>query len=73
MAHGTTRSRQDTGAGHQDEIRELKSRIELTELRARDVEAQARLLDGQMRLAESRAKFKASRAVPENRTIPSEE
>jgi hypothetical protein len=48
--------------GAQTEIKELRERIELTELRARDVEAQARLLEARLRLGEAQLKLRSQRS-----------
>ena len=38
-------------------VKELRSRAELTELRARDIEAQARLFEGHTRLIKARSEL----------------
>lgn len=44
-----------------DEVAQLKDRVELLELKAREVEAHARILDAKHRLNESQTKLKAQR------------
>jgi hypothetical protein len=41
------------------EIKQMRERIELNELRARDLEAQARILEARQRLYDAQAKLKA--------------
>ena len=52
----------DKNVAAQAEVKELRERIELTELRARDVEAQARLLEAKIRLGEAQLKLRGQRA-----------
>ena len=41
------------------DIKQIQERIELNELRARDLEAQARILEARQRLHDAQAKLKA--------------
>ena len=49
----------------QEELVQLKQRIELSELRALDVEMQARFVEARVRLGEAHARLKSQRAQTE--------
>jgi hypothetical protein len=61
----TAKSNREQPLARHDEVAELKHRVELSELRALDVEMQARYLEAKVRLGEAQARLKSQRLQTE--------